>query len=224
MNNTCPGHTPTPTRAEIEATDPAWIYQIVYELNILSNAIFCVPALALYVLGFPGEATVLLVLAMLSTMWHATGQHAWGALDVIFAGMAFVVMLLVLLRVVQVRGWPLFAAYYLTLPLLGLLAFGAIRTDAGPAEFVRDRICHTLWHVLVAAGFLFITLEVARTPALLPNRAAAAYTRGRDATAERYGRTHESPAPPSLVYGFFRDLVRWGAKPPKGTTDTKRTR
>jgi hypothetical protein len=181
----------------------------------MTNLLIAVPGLLLIVMGFPFEGIVVTLCAATSCIWHATGWNGMAIADDLFAVLSFLALLMSFLRVVQVRGWPEFSAFYLTIPFAGLLAFAgsgvlASKNVSPETAFITDRIAHTLWHVLVASTFFLILSEIQRVPGLLPNRALREAIRARDEKMRRrLWRIHGENGSPyiSLAYGLVRDLV-----------------
>jgi hypothetical protein len=203
MFNRCSKYSPIPTEEELVNTSVLATAEYVNALNIISNIVIVIAGLAVLTLGFPLEGCIYLLTAVFSMLWHASGETHWGVLDHIFASLSFIVVTLMYFRIVQVAGWPLLSPFYLSLPILGALAFGSIQQNT-TSDYLRDRVSHVSWHVLSGAAFLIVALEYARVPSLVPNRAVRTelFQRQRRLWTRKY-----RPEPYwSAVVGLFRDL------------------
>ena len=162
----------------------------IHGLNILTNLLLAVPGLMLAVMGFPLEGCIVILTALFSCLWHASGWKIFGMCDQILASLTLVTMMLIFLRICQTRGYPEFTCFFLVLPAVGMLMFStgdsahiANSGSTAPNEetcFVAGRMSHSLWHVLSAATFFVLALELLRTPDLLPNRPLASAVQTRD--------------------------------------------
>lgn len=203
-----------------ERVDVEQLLRHVNGLNVLTNVLIAVPGIMLLVLGLPLEGTIVLMCTMFSCLWHASGWRTFGVVDQIFASLTAITMLLIFLRICQVRGYPEFTAFYLVLPLVGLMMFAAgdspfITNDGSPRPNAPTAVAfrlvsHTLWHVLSAALFMVLVAELLRTPYLLPNRRLANTVSARDAQMRlrtwrargKLGRGFNM----TIVGGLFADL------------------
>lgn len=160
-------------------------------LNVLTNLLVAVPGIMLLLMGLPLEGGMLLLCTGMSCMWHASGWKSVGVLDQIVASFTCFTALLIFFRICQVRGYPEFTAFYLTLPAAGVLMLLAGSADfvtndgsckpSGSTMYITNRISHSLWHVISGALFFILTIELLRTPDLLPNRRLAGTVHTRDA-------------------------------------------
>ena len=203
VNNGCGRFHPKPP-GEAEVDVPA-VFAFVNELNVLTNIMIAVPGLMLLVLGFPLEGALVLLCAVMSILWHASGTRVFAVLDYICAALALFVMVCVFLRIVQVRGLPELSPFWLIIPIAAFLAFGGVRQH-DDTSYLQSRIAHALWHVLGGVVFLMIVQELLRAPSLLPSRDLRAAIRLTDARMRRRARRY--PRSWSLVVGLFRDLFR----------------
>jgi hypothetical protein len=204
------------TVGEQAGVDVSTLLEFVDALNVVTNLLIVVPGLMMAVMGFPIEGGVVLLCGVFSCLWHATGIRGFAVADGLLATLAFITMFLGYCRIVQLRGWPEFTAFYVAVPLAGMLAFVGGNAFVGKdvsdhTRFITDRMAHSLWHVLVAASFYLVVMELQRVPGLIPNRPLREAIRARDEKMRRslwkQEGAHGSP-PASLVYGLFRDLVR----------------
>lgn len=203
MLNRCSKFSPIPTAGELDGVSVQKTAEFVNTLNIISNIIIVIAGLVVLTLGFPLEGGIFLLTAVFSMMWHASGEIFWSVLDHIFAGLSFIVVTLMYFRIVQVAGWPLLSPFYLALPVLGLIAFSAIKHKS-PEDYLNDRISHVSWHVLSGTAFLIVALEYARVPSLVPNRALRKELFQRQRCL--WTRPLRSRPRWSAVVGLFQDL------------------
>lgn len=204
------------TREEYAGVDVNELLAFVDTLNVITNLLIAIPGIMLLVMGFPLEGGIVLLCGVFSCLWHAIGLRGFAIADVLFAILSFATMCLGYCRIAQLRGWPEFTAFYMAVPFAGMMAFVGGNAFVGKdvnshTRFLTDRIAHSLWHVLVAACFYLVVMELQRVPELLPNRLLRETIRVRDEKMrrnvwEREG-AHGSPSK-SLVYGVFRDLVQ----------------
>ena len=204
------------TREEYAGVDVNELLAFVDTLNVITNLLIAIPGIMLLVMGFPLEGGIVLLCGVFSCLWHATGLRGFAIADGLLAVLSFATMCLGYCRIAQLRGWPEFTAFYMAVPFAGMMAFVGSNAFVGKdvnshTRFLTDRIAHSLWHVLVAASFYLVVMELQRVPELLPNRLLRETIRVRDEKMrrnlwEREG-AHGSPSR-SLVYGVFRDLVQ----------------
>lgn len=199
----------------------------IHGLNVLTNLLLAVPGLMLAVMGFPLEGCIVILTALFSCLWHASGWQIFGVCDQFFASLTLVTMMLIFLRICQARGYPEFTCFFLVLPAVGLLMFSTgdsahIANDGSVVRndetcFVAGRMSHSLWHVLSAATFFVLALELLRTPDLLPNRPLASAVQTRDYQMKlRTWRTrgNKGLGPSSTVFGgLLQDLFSIQSKP-----------
>lgn len=212
----CSSLPPRPLTAEEQAKiDNTTVLGAINAMNVMTNILIAAPAIALMSMGFIADGTVTLLCAAFSILWHASGWTVFGILDEIFAVLAFIIVTLAFLRIVQVRGLPEISGFYMILPVFALASYagsGALIPKGSTTEtrFVIDRMVHGMWHVSIGAMFFLVIAELQRTPALFPNTALRDTIRARDERMRdrmtRFERGRRAPAW-SLAFGLFRDLI-----------------
>jgi hypothetical protein len=207
VTKSCSHVSPIPPAGLADA-DIEKVADFINSLNIITNLLIAVPGIMLLVMGFPVEGGLVVLCSIFSCLWHATGYRSFAVLDTVFAVLAMLAVALAFLRVMQVRGYPEFTAFYLTLPLAALLFFvvgGHSHTAKESTLFITDRISHIIWHTLVAASFFLVALEVSRVPSLLPNRRLADAIRVKNLRMQSHDHPNRQPWA-SLGIGFFASL------------------
>jgi hypothetical protein len=211
-----------PNDAESAAeVDLEHVLRQINGLNVMSNLLIAVPGIILLIMGLPLEGGLVMVCAFFSTLWHATGWRSFAIVDKIFAILTLCSMVLVFLRICQVRGYPELSAFYLILPAACALMYlggdaaciandGSLRPANAQTLFLTGRISHAIWHVLVGAVFMVLVIELLRTPDLIPNRLLANTVRARDAqmhlrTWRMRGMLGKGPNP-TIIGGLVVDL------------------
>jgi len=211
---------PRPTTEQSQETvDIEYILRYVNGLNVLTNVLIAVPGIMLLIMGFPFEGLIVLLCAVFSCLWHGSGWDVFGIFDVVFASLAMIVLLAIFLRICQFRGAPEFWSFYLVLPVIGILCFACAGDSwiSGDTEkcndatvFIAHRTVHIIWHVLTAACFFVMVIELMKVPHLMPNQRLSDTIITRNMRASyRNWKTRGSLAPnPSIIAGIFADLLR----------------
>ncbi len=201
-------HPATPGAAD--GLDPSELLDFIDSLNVLTNVLIAIPGVMFAVMGFAFEGSLLVLTAIFSCLWHASGWKLFEVADTALACATFAAMLTGFLRVCQVRGFPEFGAFYVALPVGALIFFGA---NTSPCQekgtsYAKDRISHVVWHVMAAVCFVVVAIEVLRTPDLLPNRRLAAAVEFRNADMRARSERSRGGSSPnrSLVIGLVEDL------------------
>jgi len=205
--NSCSFFPPLPKEQTLEEANGAEVYRFVYALNIVTNVLFAVPGVMLMIMGFPFEGAIYILTAVFSALWHITGSRAMSALDITFSACALLVTVALFLRVVQVRGLPEMWAFYLALPIMAVIMFKAVRGEHVD-DWISNRMAHVLWHVLTAALFILVTVELLKTPCLIRNKGLRDAIVLRDQAMWVRAAERNSCAKPSvsIIYGLFKDL------------------
>ncbi len=209
--NTCASYPPRVTQETIDSIDRASTVRFVNSLNIVSNLVLVVGGLVVLTIGFPLEAAVFLLAGVFSMLWHASGQTLWKVMDYIFSILSLFVLACLYLRIVQVASWPLLSALYLFLPLLGVVAYGAVLGgESDSTDFLNGRIAHVCWHLLGGAAIILIALEYLRVPCLVRNPWLRRALLAREARMWAYARKTgycDTEPPWSSTVGFFQDIA-----------------
>jgi hypothetical protein len=208
LSNNCTSYHPLPTREQLEKVDIVSTFRTVYRLNIMTNLMYVIPGLMIMFAGYVFEGGVLVLTALFSTMWHVTGDYQWRLLDWTFAALSAISMVLAVLRIVQVRGWPEFGGAWLILPLMGMLLWGGMDDLEDETSYINGRASHMLWHVLTGATMMMVAIELLKCTPALPNRALRASILSKDMRMwkrwEGYGGGSRTV---SLGFDLFKDLA-----------------
>ena len=210
---------PTTEHAK-ESVDIEFIVRYVNGLNVLTNVLIAVPGLMLLIMGFTFEGLIVILCAVFSCLWHGSGWYAFGIIDVIFASLSMLVLLTIFLRICQIRGAPEFWAFYLILPVIGVMCFACVGDNwvvGGGTEqiecndatsFITHRTAHVIWHVLTAACFFVLVIELMRVPNILPNQRLADTITTRNIRAQyRVLKSKTGRPNVSIVAGLIADLL-----------------
>ena len=150
-------------------------------MNTIGNIFLFIPGLLAFIMGYYVEGSLMIIAAIISTIYHIIETPAWRAADSLSGKIYSAISFIFLIQLARVQwGNPVIILSAL-LAIGGLLIFaiyapGAKKEKSGTdLVYIENRLIHSLWHIIGVMSILLILTQMLSVPSQIPNKGLREY-------------------------------------------------